>query len=90
LANITKTGKNFTIDGVGMDNTVVVKFVENLQKVNADKIRQALGDTQTHAAPGEKQAPAEFFRFVKLVQIVAGGSQTGLGTMNFKIVGSLH
>jgi len=89
VANITKTGKNFTIDGVGMDNTVVVKFVENLQRVNADKIRQALGDTQPHAAPGEKQAP-EFFRFVKLVQIVAGGSQTGLGTMNFKIVGSLH
>jgi len=90
VGNITKTGKSFTIDGVGMDNTVVVKFVENLQSVTVEKARQAMGDTQAPATPDEKKFQSQpFFRSVKLVQIVAGGGQTGLGTMNFKIVGSV-
>jgi Tfp pilus assembly protein PilN len=88
VQTITKTGKNFMIDGVGMDNTVVVKFVENLQSVTGDKARQALGESQPPGSTAEKK-DQRFFRDVKLVQIMAGGGQTGLGTVNFKIIGSL-
>jgi len=32
IQTISKSGKGFSLDGQGVDNTVVVKFVQNLQK----------------------------------------------------------
>ncbi|MGB6068884.1 MAG: PilN domain-containing protein [Desulfomonilaceae bacterium] len=84
VMSISKSRKSFALDGIGVDNTVVVNFVQRLQS-----IRQ--GFTPKHlwlnpAVPTEKS----FFANVKLLQIVAATGTTGLGSMNFKIVGNLR
>ena len=84
LNGITKTGPSFALDGVGVDNTVVVNFVQRLQS-----IRQGFTAKQpwvNPAVPTDKS----FFSEVKLLQIVAAGGAGGLGTMSFKIVGNLR
>jgi type IV pilus assembly protein PilN len=85
LMSISKSGKNFALDGVGLDNTVVVNFVQRLQR-----IKEGFTERNPYLEPN---APAgqSFFSNVKLVQIVsAAGGKGGLGTMSFKIVGNLH
>jgi type IV pilus assembly protein PilN len=87
VTNIQKTGRTFTIDGVGADNTAVVKFVQDLQRV-----RQDLSDKRYYVDPNNP-SDRTFFSDVKLLQIVAAGQQPGMpGTspMNFKIVGSIR
>lgn len=84
LSAISKTGRSFTLDGTGIDNTVVVNFVERLQK-----IRQGFSDKQPWIDPNKKDERG-YFANVKLVQIVAAGGAAGLGTMSFKIVGNIH
>jgi type IV pilus assembly protein PilN len=84
LSAISKTGRNFTLDGTGIDNTVVVNFVERLQK-----IRQGFTDKQPWVDP-KKKDERSYFANVKLVQIVAAGGTAGLGTMSFKIVGNMQ
>jgi type IV pilus assembly protein PilN len=84
LTSITKTGRSFALDGVGVDNTVVVNFVQRLQS-----IKRGFTPKQpwtNPAVPTDKT----FFTDVKLLQIVASGGTGGLGTMSFKIVGSLR
>jgi len=83
LAGITKTGRSFTLDGTGLDNTVVVNFVERLQKV-----KQGFTETNPWLDPNNKKDQS-FFSDVKLVQIVQA-SQTGLSAMKFKIVGHIR
>ncbi len=85
LNSITKTGRSFALDGVGVDNTVVVNFVQRLQS-----IKQGFTLKQPWANPA---VPTDqtFFMDVKLLQIVAAtGAAGGLGSMNFKIVGNLR
>jgi len=84
LSAISKTGRNFTLDGTGVDNTVVVNFVERLQK-----IRKGFTEKQPWMDPKQKDQRS-FFGNVKLVQIVAVRGTTGLGTMSFKIVGNIQ
>lgn len=84
LSAISKTGRNFTLDGTGIDNTVVVNFVERLQKV-----RQGFSDKQPWVDPKNKDERS-LFSNVKLVQIVSAGGTAGLGTMSFKIVGNMQ
>jgi len=87
LTSITKSGKNFTLEGLGMDNTVVVKFVENLQALKKGFFDRQFG------TGSDKDANLSFFADVKLVQVVAASAQPGtpgLGTMNFKIVGHMR
>jgi hypothetical protein len=83
---ITKTGRSFALDGVGVDNTVVVNFVQRLQS-----IKQGFTAKQPWANPA---VPTDktFFADVKLLQIVAttGAAAGGLGSMSFKIVGNLR
>jgi type IV pilus assembly protein PilN len=84
LNSITKTGRNFALDGVGVDNTVVVNFVQRLQSL---KQGFTLKQPWVNASvPTDKS----FFTNVKLLQIVATGGASGLGTMSFKIVGNLR
>ena len=85
LNSITKTGRSFALDGVGVDNTVVVNFVQRLQS-----IKQGFTLKQPWANPA---VPTDqtFFMDVKLLQIVAAtGAAGGLGSMSFKIVGNLR
>jgi type IV pilus assembly protein PilN len=85
VTSITKTGGSFALDGVGVDNTVVVNFVQRLQSV-----KQGFTTKQPWANPA---VPTDktFFADVKLLQIVATtGAGGGLGSMNFKIVGNLR
>lgn len=84
IKSIGKTGKSFSLDGTGIDNTVVVNFVERLQKIRLGFTEERLWmDTKN---PKEQS----FFRDVKLVQIVAAPQKSGLASVNFKIVGHLR
>ena len=83
--SITKTGRSFALEGVGVDNTVVVNFVQRLQS-----IKQGFTLKQPWANPA---VPTDhtFFTDVKLLQIVASTAGAGgLGTMSFKIIGNLR
>jgi type IV pilus assembly protein PilN len=84
LNSITKTGRSFALDGVGVDNTVVVNFVQRLQS-----IKQGFSPKQPWVNPA---VPTDhtFFAEVKLLQIVASKGAGGLGSMSFKIVGNLR
>jgi type IV pilus assembly protein PilN len=83
VQSMTKSGRSFTLDGIGVDNTVIVKFVENLQK-----IRKNYTAKQPRIEPGKKDEP--FFGDVRLVQVVRSGARGALGSMQFKIVGTLR
>ena len=84
LTSITKTGQSFALDGIGVDNTVVVNFVQRLQRI---KQGATLKQPEVNpAVPTDKS----FFGDVKLLQIVAVGGAGGLGTMSFKIVGNVR
>jgi type IV pilus assembly protein PilN len=84
LNSITKTGPNFSLDGIGVDNTVVVNFVQRLQSLKQGfTLKQPWVNP---AVPTDKS----FFTDVKLLQIVATGGTAGLGTMSFKIVGNIR
>jgi type IV pilus assembly protein PilN len=83
--SITKTGRSFALDGVGVDNTVVVNFVQRLQS-----IKHGFTPKQPWANPAVPTDKA-FFTDVKLLQIVATtGAAGGLGSMSFKIVGNVR
>jgi type IV pilus assembly protein PilN len=90
LTSITKSGKSFTLEGLGLDNTVVVKFVENLQALKKGFFDRQFG------TGSDKDGNLPFFTDVKLVQVVAAtsgaarGGTPGLSTMNFKVVGQIR
>ncbi len=87
VTSITKSGRGFTVDGTGVDNTAVVNFVERLQKVR--KVFTAKQPFINPANPNEKS----FFSDVNLVQVLAGakaGGAPGLGIMSFKVTGSVR
>jgi type IV pilus assembly protein PilN len=87
VATITKSGRSFALDGTGVDNTAVVHFVERLQK-----IRQGFTAKQPFIDPANPKDKS-FFSDVNLVQVLAAsgaGSGPGLGTMSFKITGSVR
>jgi type IV pilus assembly protein PilN len=87
VATITKSGKSFALDGTGVDNTAVVHFVERLQK-----IRQGFTAKQPFINPANPK-DMSFFSDVNLVQVLAASgtsAASGLGTMSFKITGSIR
>ncbi|MDQ7782200.1 MAG: PilN domain-containing protein [Desulfomonilaceae bacterium] len=84
LKTITKTHRNFTLVGTGVDNTVVVNFVERLQK-----LRQEFTPQQPWLDPRNEKEQS-FFKDVRLVSIVAGRATTGLDTVGFQITGHLR
>lgn len=87
VTTITKSGGAFAIDGTGVDNTAVVHFVERLQKV-----RQGFTARQPFINPANPNDKS-FFSDVSLIQVLAAGGgagTSGLGTMSFKITGSVR
>jgi type IV pilus assembly protein PilN len=87
VTTITKSGRSFTLDGTGIDNTAVVHFVERLQK-----IRRGFTAKRPFINPANPKEKS-FFSDVNLVQVLAAsgaGRGLGLGTMSFKITGSLR
>lgn len=81
ISSMSKQGRNFAIQGTGIDNKTVVDFVEQLRRVRLD-----FEEKNPWIDPSNKEHKT-FFRNVKLVQIVRKG---GLGAMGFKIVGRLR
>jgi len=87
VTTITKSGNSFAVDGTGVDNTAVVHFVERLQKV-----RQGFTAKQPFINPANPK-DRSFFSDVSLVQVLAvsgASASPGLGTMSFKITGSVR
>jgi type IV pilus assembly protein PilN len=87
LSSINKSGNTFQLDGQGVDNTVVVNFVQRLQKV-----RKGFTPDRPWIDTG-KQDEQPFFANVKLLQTVRGGGPgggAGLGTMTFSIRGNIQ
>lgn len=84
LNTIAKSHKSFSLNGTGVDNTVVVNFVERLQK-----IRQDFTPQQPWLDPKNKKQKS-FFRNVKLVSIVASTKSSGLATVTFQVTGHLR
>jgi len=82
LTRIDKSGNSFNLQGQGLDNTVVVKFVENLQKIKKDAVLKRQG------APAGQKPNQPFFSSVKLVQTVRTGG--GPGEIQFGITGTLN
>jgi len=83
---ISKTGRSFAVSGTGVDDTAVVKFVQQLQDLRKDFTKQ----DRWRKKDDPKDEP--FFTDVKLLQSVSatsGGGTTGLGVKQFKIVGNL-
>ncbi len=84
---MVKTGKQFNLDGIGADNTVVVRFVQNLSRIRSDFT------VNNPYIKDNSESEKTFFSDVRLVQLVsaAGSSQAaGSGSMSFKIVGNLR
>ncbi len=78
VTTISKSRKSFALDGIGVDNTVVVNFVQRLQTV-----KQGFTPKQPWvnlAVPTDKS----FFINVKLLQIVAATGVGGSGLDEFQ------
>ncbi len=75
LHGISQAGKAFTLQGEGIDNTVVVNFVQRLQRIPGEKGQPFFPDV----------------RLVNIVRQKTGGgagaASAGLGTMAFTIQG---
>lgn len=84
VEDINKSGKTFSLSGAGLDNTVVVRFVQNLQDVRKDfspkdwRVRQ--------------NKDPRFFSNVKLIQIIRQRARVrgGVAGVSFKIVGNVQ
>jgi type IV pilus assembly protein PilN len=86
--SIVKNGKHFTLDGIGLDNTVVVKFVQQMARIRSDFTLNNLF-IKDDVSEGDKT----FFADVRLVQLVSAAGTSaaaGQGAMSFKIVGNLR
>ncbi len=86
VSSVVKNGKQFSVDGVGLDNTVVVKFVQNLSRIRSD-----FSERNVFVREGEHDKT--FFTDVKLVSIITEPSAAGRNATNamaFKIVGHLR
>lgn len=85
VASVVKNGKQFSVDGVGLDNTVVVKFVQNLSRIRSDF-------SERNLFVRDNEHDKTFFTDVKLVSIMADNSavRNATSAMAFKIVGHLR
>ncbi len=83
INTLTNKKKNFELTGTGIDDTAIVKFVRDLQRVRKDFTQNRL------FVYNEGKEPT-FFANVKLLQTVQSKGKKGLGAKDFKIVGSIR
>jgi type IV pilus assembly protein PilN len=84
LNSISKQGQSFSLDGTGADNTVVVNFVHQLQR-----IRQGFTARRPYV---DKKNPDDvtFFSDVKLMRIMASTKPGGLEAVSFQVTGTVR
>ncbi len=84
IKSLNKQGQSFALDGTGTDNTVVVNFVYQLQRIRQGfTVRRPYVDKKN---PDEKT----FFSNVQLMRIVAATKPGGLEAVSFQITGSIR
>lgn len=84
IASLNKQGPSFSLDGTGTDNTVVVNFVYQLQRIRQNfTVKQPYVDKNN---PDEKS----FFSNVQLMRIVAASKPGGLEAVSFQITGTIR
>ncbi len=84
ISGLTKQGQSFSVDGTGADNTVVVNFVHQLQRV-----RKGFSKAKPFIDKANKEDQT-FFSDVKLLQIVSQSKPGGLASVQFKITGTIR
>jgi Tfp pilus assembly protein PilN len=84
IRSLNKQAQSFSLDGTGTDNTVVVNFVYQLQR-----IRQGFTVKRPYV---DKNNPDDqtFFSNVQLMRIVAATKPGGLEAVSFQITGSIR
>jgi type IV pilus assembly protein PilN len=84
IGSLNKQGQSFSLDGIGTDNTVVVNFVYQLQRVRQGfTVKRPYVDKKN---PGDQT----FFSNVQLMRIVAATKPGGLEAVSFQITGSIR
>lgn len=84
ISSLNKQGPSFSLDGTGTDNTVVVNFVYQLQRIRQNfSVKQPYVDANN---PDEKS----FFSNVQLMRIVAASKPGGLEAVSFQITGTIR
>jgi type IV pilus assembly protein PilN len=84
IGSLNKQGKAFSLDGTGTDNTVVVNFVYQLQRIRQNfTVKKPFVDK---ANPDEQT----FFSNVQLMRIVAATKPGGLEAVTFQITGTIR
>lgn len=84
ISSVTKQQQSFSLDGTGADNTVVVNFVHQLQRIRQGfTVRRPYVDKNN---PDDKP----FFLDVKLLRIVSAPKTGGLEAVAFQITGTVR
>ena len=84
ISGLTKQGQSFSVDGTGADNTVVVNFVYQLQR-----IKKGFSKAKPYIDKANKEDQT-FFSDVKLLSIVSQTKPGGLASVQFKITGTIR
>ncbi|MBI5572767.1 MAG: PilN domain-containing protein [Desulfomonile tiedjei] len=84
ISGLIKQGQSFSLDGTGADNTVVVNFVHQLQRV-----KKGFSKAKPFIDKANKEDQT-FFSDVKLIQIVSQSKPGGLASVQFKITGTIR
>ena len=84
ISGLSKQGRSFSLDGHGADNTVVVNFVHQLQR-----IKKGFSKAKPFVDKADKEDQS-FFSDVKLLQIVSQAKPGGLASVQFKITGTIR
>jgi type IV pilus assembly protein PilN len=84
IGSLNKQAKAFSLDGTGTDNTVVVNFVYQLQRIRQNfTVKKPFVDKNN---PDEQT----FFSNVQLMRIVAATKPGGLEAVSFQITGTIR
>jgi type IV pilus assembly protein PilN len=84
IASLTKQGHSFSLEGTGADNTVVVNFVYQLQR-----IKKGFSKAKPFIDKANKEDQT-FFSDVKLLSIVSQSKPGGLASVQFRITGTIR
>ena len=84
IRSLNKQGNKFSLDGVGTDNTVVVNFVYQLQRIRKNfTVRRPFVEA-------DNSDEERFFSNVQLMRIVASTKAGGLEAVSFQVTGTIR